>query len=160
MSDDFDNVFNSECEDDLIDMFELLNSMILRKEMEVKFYKKLWEIYNNLSDGEKLEYQLDLSLSSSRMIKKPRKNIDDKMLKQYIRLRCGFDYDNYNVGFWDMKENMDNIKCKRDFLDTLSKHLYGKFYQDYIMFEWGCNVMGSKDVEKINRDSYYKQKRT
>ena len=119
-----------------------------RKVNEYNFYNKVMETYNKLSDIEKGKFDWSLLMDSGSSNLK--KSFDYKLFNEYIRLRCGIDYDFYNGNF--------NLFDREDLsirLDKLSRHLYGKYYQDFILFKVGYELLGKKDVRDILRGVNY-----
>ena len=69
-------------------------------------------------------------------------------------MRNGLDYDHYKVY---VLGTLDDFKSDdlSQYLDKVSKHLYGKFYQDYILFEKGFQLLGKDSINEVLQETNY-----
>ena len=139
----FEDLFETSEVDKFFDFKHLMLKFIVMKNRELNFYESVLKTFEKLSEEKKFEYVYNLTVSNKILSSKITKKKDFDFIKKYIKLRCDIDYDYYNVGFENMSLTLDSCKSKQDLLDGLSKHLYGKFYKDYILFEIGTEILSN-----------------
>lgn len=148
---DFDKLFEDSDGSDLFSVNILYQNMKERKKNEYNFYNRVLEKINNLSEEDKSKFSNDLMLSGPESIKRIR---DLRGFNDYIKLRNGLDYDHYNVYGFQILDDYKNDDLSK-YLDKVSKHLYGKFYQDFILFIKGFQLLGKDSINELLQETNY-----